>query len=114
MAGEVRRAPDWGPARGAPYLEVAASGRAGGWDLAGAGGRDAPRGECEPFGGEHLSPLRPGSLGRAMAAAERTRRYDHRTLRRRLRRGVRAPGRRRTVLDRTAGTVPAVQSGAAP
>src|SRR5262245_32703680 len=45
MAGEVHRAPDWGPARRPSPSQVAQGGRAGGWALATAGGGDAPRGE---------------------------------------------------------------------
>src|SRR6266849_5494924 len=84
MAGEVHRASDWGPARPTPHAEVATSGRAGRGAMARAGGRDTPRGQCEPLGGEYLPALRPGTVGRPMAAAIRTRGCDHRALRRRL------------------------------
>src|SRR5436190_519935 len=112
MAGEVHRASDWGPARPTPHAEVAASGRAGRGAMARAGGRDTPRGQCEPLGGEYLPALRPGPVGRPMAAAIRTRGGDPRALRRRFHRGLRTPGRRRTVLERTAGTYGTVQSRA--
>ena len=82
--------------------------------MAGAGGRDATRGEGEPRGGQHLPPLCPGPLGRALAAPERTRGSDYRAVWRRLHRGLRASGRRRAVLGRIAGTLPAVQPSATP
>src|SRR2546421_10746793 len=105
MAGEVHRASDWGPARHTPYAEVAARGRAGRGTMARAGGRDAPRGQCKPFGGEYLPALRPGPVGGPMAAPTRTGGCHHRALRRRFHRGLRTPGRRRTVLGRTSGTL---------
>ena len=37
--------------------------------MATAGGRDPPRGQREPVGGEHLPARRPGPLGRPMAAS---------------------------------------------
>jgi hypothetical protein len=82
--------------------------------MAGAGGRDATRGAGEPRGGQHLPPLCPGPLGRALAAPERTRGSDYRAVWRRLYRGLRASGRRRAVLGRIAGTLPAVQPSATP
>src|SRR5215475_14114324 len=113
MASAVHRAPDWGPARRAPHTKVAARRRAGGGAMARAGGGDPSRGPCEPLGGEHLPALCPGPMGRPLAATIRTRRCDHRAVLRRFHRGLRTPGRRRTVLERTAGTYGAVQFGAA-
>src|SRR4029453_210561 len=84
MTTEVHRASDWGPARPTPHAEVAASGRAGRGAMARAGGRDSTRGQCEPLGGEYLPALRPGFVGRPMAAATRTGGGHHRALRRRL------------------------------
>ena len=37
--------------------------------MARAGGRDPSRGQCEPFGGQHLPARRPGPLGRPLAAS---------------------------------------------
>ena len=46
MAGEVRRAPDCGPARRAAHPEMAERRRAGGWETDTGGRRDAPGRQC--------------------------------------------------------------------
>ena len=50
-----------------------------------------PHEVAEPLGGASLPALCPGPVGRPRAAAIRTRRCDHRALRRRLHRGRRTP-----------------------
>ena len=63
--------------------------------------------------GHYRSYAVPRNGSRLRMFRETIMRYWCRTLRRRFHRGLRTPGRRRTVLERTAGTYGTVQSGAA-
>ena len=63
---------------------------------------------------ERVPALRPGPVGRLVEAPVRARRCDHREVRGRLHRRVRAPARRRAVPGRAGRQVRPVRAGTAP
>ncbi len=74
MAGEVRRAPDRGPARRAAHPEMVERRRAGGWEANARGRRDAAGRKCFAAFGERLSSLRLRPVGPSMASKAGARR----------------------------------------
>src|SRR4029077_8319561 len=113
MAGEVRRAPDCGPARRANDPEVAQRGRAGGWETDTGGGRDAPGRQCFAAVGQRLSPLRVRPVGPSVASEAGARRRDRGAFCGRHRGWIQGQSGGRSVSGRTYGTHEEVQSGTA-
>src|SRR5262249_44170552 len=89
VAGEVPRAPDCGPARGAAHPEMAERGRAGGWEANASGRRNSAGTWRLAIAREVVPPLRFRPVGRGGAAEASQRRHDCRALCRRC--GARIP-----------------------
>src|ERR1700728_3967111 len=105
MAGEVRRAPECGPARGAAHPEMVERGRAGGGAAKADGGGNAAGRQCIAAAGEYLSPLRIRPVGPGVAADASPWRYDYRAVCRRPRARIPASVRGRAVVEGAGGTL---------
>src|SRR6516225_9801813 len=110
MAGQVRRAPDCGPARRATHPEMAERRRAGGWEALAGGGRNAAGWQRFAALGEYLSPLGLRSVGPRLASEASPWRHDRRAVCGRYRAGIPGEVGRRTVLGGTDGAISEVRA----
>src|SRR5260370_26824943 len=81
MAGQVHRAPDCGPARGAAHPEMAERRRAGGWAADTGGGGGTAGWQRIAAAGQRLSPLWVRPLGPGVAPHASARGGDCRQVR---------------------------------
>src|SRR5438128_5928441 len=113
MVGEVRRAPDRGPAHRAPHPAMAEGRCAGGWIMDAARGGDATGWERLTLIGQSVPPLCVRPVGPPVAEEAGARRGDRRALGRRLHCWIRAPVGGRAVPWGTQGATEEVWTGTA-